>query len=69
VNALQLTSMLAEEPVEVPAELLSHYPELRSIARNAPAQGNLFSMPPARKVSSESTPSRPVLVKAAGGSR
>jgi uncharacterized protein YecE (DUF72 family) len=69
VNALQLTSMLAEEPVEVPAGLLSHYPELRSIARNAPAQGNLFSMPAARRVSSESRPSRPVLVKAAGGSR
>jgi uncharacterized protein YecE (DUF72 family) len=72
VNALQLVEMLSEEPVDVPSELLSHYPELCSISRGTPAQGNLFYMPPPRKVSrsSEASPHRgPLLVKAAGGSR
>ena len=50
VNALQLVEMVGEEPVEVPADLLSHYPELNAIARNTPTQGNLFVASPARKV-------------------
>ena len=46
VNALQLMDMVSSERVSVPPKLLDRYPELLSIARNAPAQRSLFLVPP-----------------------
>ena len=39
--------MVSDEAVSVPPKLLDRYPELLSIARNAPAQRSLFLVPPA----------------------
>ena len=47
-TALQLTEMISREPVDVPSQLLDHYPELSPIAKNAPVQGSLFVMPARR---------------------
>ena len=47
VNALQLMDMVSHERVSVPPKLLERYPELHSIAGNAPAQRSLFLAPPA----------------------
>ncbi len=56
-NALQLIHLLLGEPVEVPPELIHHYPEISGIARNAPAQGSLFQDPAlSRTVASEQHP-------------
>ncbi len=49
VNALQLMEMLSGDQVEVPEELLRHYPELHKTARRAPIQKCLFIMPPPRR--------------------
>ena len=46
VNALQLIEMISEEPVDVPASLLSHYPELHLVAGKRPLQTTLFMPPP-----------------------
>lgn len=46
VNALQLIEMISEEPVDVPASLLSHYPELHPVAGKRPLQTTLFMPPP-----------------------
>jgi uncharacterized protein YecE (DUF72 family) len=46
VNALQLMDMVSGDRVSVPPKLLDRYPELQSIARNAPAQRSLFLVPP-----------------------
>ena len=51
VNALQLMEMISEGPVEVPDELLTHYPELHESARCGPAQKPLFMMPLPRRAS------------------
>lgn len=50
-NGLQLVELLSGEPVDVPSQLLDHYPELQSIARNAPSQRSLFLTPPPKRVS------------------
>ncbi len=42
VNGLQLINLLLGEPIEVPPDLFDSYPEVARIARNTPAQGNLF---------------------------
>ena len=49
VNALQLMDMVSGERVSVPPKLLDRYPELHSIARNAPAQRSLFLVPPTER--------------------
>ena len=49
VNALQLMEMISGDRVEVPGELLTHYPELHESARRRPAQKPLFVMPLPRR--------------------
>ncbi len=44
-NALQLLHLLTGMPVRVPPEMLSHYPELESIAAHDSAAPSLFSAP------------------------
>ena len=44
VNALQLISILKKTKVKVPDPLRQHYPELESIASEAPAEPTLFPM-------------------------
>lgn len=46
VNGLQLINLLLGEPIEVPPDLFDNYPEVARIARNTPAQGNLFGNRP-----------------------
>jgi uncharacterized protein YecE (DUF72 family) len=56
-NGLQLIHLLVGNPVEVPPDLLAFYPELASISRNPPVQGNLFSNP--RRSASSGSPGPP----------
>ena len=59
VNALQLMEMISGDRVEVPDQLLRHYPELHESARPRPAQKSLFLMPlPRREAYSFATATR-----------
>jgi uncharacterized protein YecE (DUF72 family) len=50
VNGLQLINLLLGEPIVVPPDLFDNYPEVSRIARNIPAQGNLFGNRPNGRV-------------------
>jgi uncharacterized protein YecE (DUF72 family) len=71
VNALQILSMLTEEKVEVPEDLMPFYPELLAIAQNTPAQRSLFEETPVRTVgrSREAHGEAPALMVVAAGGR
>lgn len=71
INALQLLSILTEEKVDVPEDLLLFYPELHAIARNTPAQRSLFEEPPVRAVgrSKNAQGDAPALMVVAAGGR
>jgi uncharacterized protein YecE (DUF72 family) len=56
VNGLQLINLLLGEPIEVPPDLFDNYPEVSRIARNIPAQGNLFGNRPNGRVGVTSAP-------------
>ena len=46
VNGLELLEMTTGDTVDVPPQLLAHYPELHAIANREPAQRSLFFTPP-----------------------